>query len=91
MATDSRGQRHTAHRNYYPSNPHWHGGAPGMAPAGYYRTPSWKKALRRTARSPVLKCSETWSRTCLAPPETAGMRLAAGAVVATGWDGSGER
>lgn len=39
------GQQHTAHPGYHPNAPHWFGGGSGTAPAGYYRTPFWKKAL----------------------------------------------
>jgi hypothetical protein len=33
-----------AHPEYHPERPHFFGGN-NMAPAGYYRTPFWKKAL----------------------------------------------
>lgn len=39
------GQQHMAHPDYHPAAPHWFPGQPGAAPAGYYRTPFWKKAL----------------------------------------------
>ena len=39
------GKQHMAHPDYHPSAPHWFPGQPGAAPAGYYRTPFWKKAL----------------------------------------------
>jgi hypothetical protein len=37
-------EEHVAHPDYHPSRPHFFGGAP-QAPAGYYATPWWKKAL----------------------------------------------
>jgi hypothetical protein len=38
------GVPHLAHPDYHPDRPHFFGGN-NMAPAGYYRTPFWKKAL----------------------------------------------
>jgi hypothetical protein len=38
------GQPQVAHPGYHPDQPHFFGGN-NMAPAGYYRTPFWKKAL----------------------------------------------
>ncbi len=39
------GEQHVAHPDCHPSAPHWFPGQPGTAPAAYYRTPFWKKAL----------------------------------------------
>lgn len=45
-AVDIDGERHVAHPSYHPDQPHFFGGQPGApAPAGYYATPWWKKAL----------------------------------------------
>ncbi len=43
------GQQHTAYPDYHPDRPHYFGGGmfgggPAPAPAGYYKTPFWKKA-----------------------------------------------
>lgn len=41
-------ETHVAHPDYHPDRPHYFGGgrvAGGSAPAGYYRTPFWQKAL----------------------------------------------
>jgi hypothetical protein len=38
------GQPQVAYPEYHPNQPHFFGGN-NMAPAGYYRTPFWKKAL----------------------------------------------
>ncbi len=41
-------ERHIAHPDYHPERPHFFGGGSfdgSTAPAGYYRTPFWKKAL----------------------------------------------
>jgi hypothetical protein len=38
------GMPQVAHPEYHPERPHFFGGN-NMAPAGYYRTPFWKKAL----------------------------------------------
>jgi hypothetical protein len=38
------GVPHLAHPDYHPERPHFFGGN-NMAPAGYYQTPFWKKAL----------------------------------------------
>lgn len=41
-------QQHVAHPEYHPERPHFFGGGSfdnASAPAGYYRTPFWKKAL----------------------------------------------
>lgn len=48
---DIGGERHTAHPEYHPDRPHFFGGGGlgglrgSAAPAGYYRTPFWQKAL----------------------------------------------
>ncbi len=42
------GEQYTAHPAYHPDQPHFFGGGQvggSIAPAGYYRTPFWKKAL----------------------------------------------
>lgn len=41
-------EEHVAHPDYHPERPHYFGGGTingGTAPAGYYRTPFWQKAL----------------------------------------------
>jgi hypothetical protein len=42
------GQEHVAYPEYHPERPHYFGGGPAGAigaPAGYYRTPFWQKAM----------------------------------------------
>ncbi|MBV9514946.1 MAG: hypothetical protein JO280_13045 [Mycobacteriaceae bacterium] len=39
------GQQHVAYPDYHPQQPHYFPGGVGQAPAGYYKTPFWKKAL----------------------------------------------